>query len=525
MTGLVLVAQDDFDESGNPLVSHEEMGNTVSADNSEFVSSLTSLKKLFILSNSGETMLYLLLSIFQILPTESQIMPVIQNIRDLTLALNSKKTIKSADKERIGGILGIVGCIVILQTHNPFLIPRRSFGSKVLNLSGYPRDEEEESKSPVIEIILSVLKSTFESSPSTFAGPIANVLRLVITKPKDIRKEMSVFIKQAVTKFKAQFVAAKERYEVAPVIEIREQIVMPMMVVENNIFKPFQRYGNEEVMAVCSSPTPRAYLAYKLLPNVVQKPLDLWKKIEASKNAEFIERPEFEELLFNVSDSDVRARLKLVIPKKLERLSDFLKSDTDGIAFLSLFNRLSDITKTSKFRQESVFLNTRIDKSMLRDTAKGLVLELLKELNTEQINSVVTALKTDLTLNMLLLTPSEALKQDMELKAMERETFKMRMRQMSDSERQITKMLLDIGIASFVITNEDREMFAQEYRIPEPVDPDMPEEGYDISRDELDALNPNGPEIPDHGDYGDNADRDVDDYTRVANFDNGEDGF
>ena len=96
---------------------------------------------------------------------------------------------------------------------------------------------------------------------------------------------------------------------------------------------------------------------------------------------------------------------------------------------------------------------------------------------------------------------------------------------MSDSERQITKMLLDIGIASFVITNEDREMFAQEYRIPEPVDPDMPEEGYDISRDELDALNPNGPEIPDHGDYGDNADRDVDDYTRVANFDNGEDGF
>jgi hypothetical protein len=42
------------------------------------------------------------------------------------------------------------------------------------------------------------------------------------------------------------------------------------------------------------------------------------------------------------------------------------------------------------------------------------------------------------------------------------------MRQMDDEQRKATKMLLDIGIASYIITNEDREFFAKEYKYPDP---------------------------------------------------------
>ena len=66
---------------------------------------------------------------------------------------------------------------------------------------------------------------------------------------------------------------------------------------------------------------------------------------------------------------------------------------------------------------------------------------------------------------MMLLTEDEAQKEDLTLRAKERETFKMRMRQMDDTQREITKMLLDIGLAGYIITNEDRELFSQEYRL------------------------------------------------------------
>jgi hypothetical protein len=89
---------------------------------------------------------------------------------------------------------------------------------------------------------------------------------------------------------------------------------------------------------------------------------------------------------------------------------------------------------------------------------------------------------------MLLLTNDEAKKQDIELRTKERETFKQRMRAMDDEQRQTTKMLLDIGIAGFIITNEDREFFAREYKYPDP------EEEYE----KLVQAEPNE-EVPDEG--------------------------
>jgi hypothetical protein len=141
---------------------------------------------------------------------------------------------------------------------------------------------------------------------------------------------------------------------------------------------------------------------------------------------------------------------------------------------------------------------------------------------------------------MILITKEEATKQDSDLRTREREVFKQRMRNMNDTEREATKMLLDIGIAPYIITNEDREIFAKEYRLPDPEteyeraiqeqDTDRPEEGYNAQRDlDEDGAAPvadNGHELPvDGGDYGERRNEPADrDYERQywTNLDEGD---
>jgi hypothetical protein len=134
---------------------------------------------------------------------------------------------------------------------------------------------------------------------------------------------------------------------------------------------------------------------------------------------------------------------------------------------------------------------------------------------------------------MILITKEQATKQDSDLRTREREVFKQRMRNMNDTEREATKMLLDIGIAPYIITNEDREIFAKEYRLPDPeleynkieqeLDGDRPEEGYNASRDVEDdqaAIVDGHEQQVDYGDYGDRREERSDrDYEALAGFD------
>ena len=546
----VLVAQDDFDENGNAVINYDVLSQpTFQGDThvASFTNSLNKLKSAFILENPGEAILYLLLSLLQVLPTESQLLPIVQNIRDLTTVLRSNKKIEKAAKERTEGILGIAGIVVLLQTHNPFLIPRRSFGSKILKLTGFPRDTDDTADSPVLDIVISVLKTTFESSPNTFKGPITTLLRLVISKPKDVRKESVVFLKQAAQKFKAQFMSAKERYEVPVEGLAVEQISLPVLRIDNPITTPSEIVTREESAAMCSIPMPKTYLTGRLPPNIVQEPVELYPAT-ASKYAEYI-TASVDRIPKNViPEADIRRRAGLGFPRglKLDKIEAFIRSDTDGIALLSLLNRILDILsregysvdRITIYRKAATYLHT----NLLRDAAKGLLYELFHELNdTKNKAALLTALQTasqrDLVLSMILITKEQATKQESDLRTREREVFKLRMREMNDTEREVTKMLLDIGIAPYIITNEDREIFAREYRLPDPEaeynaivnseDIDRPEEGYNAERDVEDdqAAIVNGVEQQvDYGDYGDRREEVADrDYERTywTNLDEG----
>jgi hypothetical protein len=535
----VLVAQDDFDENGKVVKSYDVMdvGPAFHGEShaSSFTDSLKDLKKLFLLEFAGESTLYLLISLLQVLPTESQLLPIVQNIRGITAVLKANKKIPPEDKNRIEGVLGIAGAVILLQTHNPFLIPRRSFGSKVLKLTGYPRDTTDGNDSPVLDTIITILKTTIEESPNTFKGPSTTLFRTLIKKPKDVRKETLTYLKQAATKFKVELETAKERYDTTPQLEEVVQVYLPLIPVPKNSFAPFERMGTEEQTGECSIYTPKRMISGKLLPNVRQEPVVLWKDIKITDRADIIQVvPDVAELV-HMSTENIRKGVALGFPKglKLEKIETFLKGD-DGIGFLTLLNRLLDILSNEtfsnnaiqEFRKVSVYLETRMSDSTLRDAARGLVYTLFHAIAKDSnksglLQSISMAVQRDLTLNMILLSREDATKQDIELRATEREVFKKRMRQMNDTERQVTKMLLDIGIASYILTNEDREFFAQEYKYPDPEQEyndevadipasDVPDEGPNAMRDYIDddvPLGETGQELQvDYGDYGDRYD-------------------
>mgnify|MGYP000722069954 CR=1 FL=1 len=177
------------------------------------------------------------------LPKETQLLPIIQMIRDLSGILRKSAKIEKADKERVEGILGLAGMVILLQTHNPFLIPRRSFGSKILKLTGYPRDTDDTKDSPVLDILISIMKSTFELSPSTFKGPSKTLFKAVLVKPKEIRKESLKYIDAFVKKFKAQLIAAKERYDLTPLSQEITNLIDELLKHENSDYEA-KRYNS-----------------------------------------------------------------------------------------------------------------------------------------------------------------------------------------------------------------------------------------------------------------------------------------
>jgi hypothetical protein len=168
----------------------------------------------------------------------------------------------------------------------------------------------------------------------------------------------------------------------------------------------------------------------------------------------------------------------------------------------------------------------------MRDIAKGLFFELLHivKASPPMMRAVSKALESDLTIRMILLSEDVAKKEDFELRAKERNTLKSALRSMTDTEREITQRLLELGIADFIITNVDRERMAREFGYNEPIEEDVnlidvnrPEEGYAAERDYVEngdqpvAADGTLLEV-DRGMYGDRGVRDYDDYTAQSGF-------
>jgi hypothetical protein len=138
-----------------------------------------------------------------------------------------------------------------------------------------------------------------------------------------------------------------------------------------------------------------------------------------------------------------------------------------------------------------------------------------------------------------VLTKAEDAKKSIDtLRAREREEFKARMRRLPDALRETTKLLIDKGIAPYLITKDDREsMLSQLQSELETIDmrageeapqADVPDEGFNAERDigaQGEVPEVDGIELEaDYGDYGDRRARDAEgeEVAMAARYDDNE---
>lgn len=556
----VFVAQDEFTSDGKPVINYEVLEqNSISTENnlSAHTSSLVELKKIFNLEKStAEQILYLLLQLLQILPSESVLLPILQYTRNAEALLRANKKIEEKKREKIEGVFGIVAGVLLLQTHVPFLIPKRTFGIKTFRISGFPRDTDDEKESGTIDSILFVIQSFFKKFSASLKGPITKVVRAILNNPKEIKQLTITFLKQSTSVFRTQLEIAKERYT-APV-ELTEisSFTLPLIRFDKTEFSPEERIGSEELMARCTIPKTNSIITSKVLPSVVQSQLELWNSIVPSKYAKFVAPEEFDVETYSVDQKDIRKRLSIGLTKiiKSDKIDKFLKQPTiDAVSVFTLTSRILDILsqnefdieKAAYFRKLITYLKTKDENpSILRDIAKGVLYELMQVISKDKQKDVYAkaiefAVQRDVVLSMLFFTRDEADRISTAASTKEREFFKSKMRALTDDQREIQKALIDIGMAPYIVKNEDRELFAREYNYPDPeeeynrliaeADLNRPEEGYNDNRDFVeDGVRPQnvfGQEMEtDYGDYGDRYVRPYDDWANTvgdADFDEG----
>jgi hypothetical protein len=541
----VFIAQDEFDSDGHVQINYDTLVTNEFQGESQFSSSLRGIQKMFIPGRTSEDVLYLLLSLLQILPEDKQLLPILQTVREVAESVRKAPKIPQAGKDRVEGILGIIGCIFLLQIHNPFLYPRRS----VSKLTGYPRDSDDPKQSDIVFSIMAVLKAPYESSPNLFKGPVTEIFKEIVNNPKKVKDEAVRLMTPFINKFKTQLEEAKKRYEetVPTEIKTKQLIEMPIIPVSKTQFKTTDISSKEELPSICKTPAPHVFFEGNKSVSVIQDKVKLWDNMTPSNQSKEVIGVSTVPESFKFKEAEIRKMKSGGIPKvfsKIEKLVTFLNSKEDAVAFLTLFNRLLDILSNNKYdikelidyRTKSVYLSS--DKVLTKDIAIGLVYELLEKISKSNalVKVITEAVKRDVVLQMIFLTSEEAVRENEALRTAERETLKKKLRSMNDTSREITKMLLDIGIADFLITNADREFFARQYantktqlEESKEIDGDMPEDGYNDTRDYVEngdvPLGDGGVELQvDYGDYGDRAVRDYGDYENTGVVDDGE-GF
>ena len=521
----VFIAQDEYDDDGHLIISHEKLPvNSFPGDshNSSFTTSLKELQKMFNFSNVGEYIFYLILSILKILPEENQVIPLRDNIRKLTKVIDKNQKLSKTVKNKLNGIIGMTHCIILLQTHTPRLVPARSFGTTSLNFSGYPRDTDNTDNSPILDTLITILKIPAELLTSSLKSPVASFFREILKDPESIRKESISNMKLFVQKFKDILETAKNNYGSTEV----EMTGVPLIIRKKQFLEIGERIGKEETVSECNVPQPKTVIIPKSKPNIVQEKIELQKNITAFPNLIKLDNDFKIPLSVTLTEKDVQNKKKLGIPnefREFTRLNNFLKSNTDFVTYSLFLTRLLDILSINKFsieslkkyRTELVYLNNKINNSLKRDAIIGIIYEVLHEVSrlnikSEFLRNIKDLIDTDLIIKTILTKKEDAEKEVYTLKSKERELFKMRMRQLNDTQREATKFLLDIGISSYIVTNEDRELFQQEYVFPDP------EEEYDnLTQNRGDGfpVDNNGDELEnDRGEHGDKVERANNDY-------------
>ncbi len=450
ISGLDLVNQTEFDEAGFVINQTDTIDDKqVYALDTSFTNDLQKLSSLFVLTHPSDSTLLLILSVLHVLPTAGILEPYIKMGRAFA---NKQFGDKETDQvKKFKGIVGIVMAILLLQTHIPILIPRRSFGSKPVMLSGYPRDSDAPADYSILDSLLMVIRKTFEAFPTSFKGASQQVIRGILNKPSEVKNAIRVLLDKTFLKDKTvQDAMDKARAHVKenPTIEAPNTMIP--------IVYPPKELGTIRGFVKCESERP--IFANPRVAVVVQKAVPLRNGIQASS--------QMREVLYSVSTRVIPAMVpKATIQARLQKkVATKLNIRDPYITNIEIASRIADISKRP-IPVRTVNPSQQIDE--LRDVAKGMVYEALSEVMKDPVmkQEFETLRKRDPALYTLTADYYEEKSGVNKLRAQERLKFVQEMALRSDQEREIMGDLLKIGIAPYIITIKDREAFAKEAEV------------------------------------------------------------
>jgi hypothetical protein len=487
----VYVDQDEYNEDGRLVRHTEALGQTVvgRAEVADYTRDLRSMLPMFVMTDPSDATAYLVLSLLQVLPDPNQVAPIIQFARTMSTAFAKTDTLAT---RRARGVTGITAAAAILQTHLPALTPRRSFGSRPLMLDGYPRDTASSEGFTIADSLVLAIRKTFSAFPTAIQGPSADVIRAINNESKTIRNQIIGFMPRFVKQFQTQFEKAKAEFASRP------PTPEPVNLIPNRL--PPAQMGTITRFAQCSA--FRLTWISKILPLISQPIVPLRPGLSSSPLARKVKSyPSVRAVPATLPTAEISRRLKIAIPARMGI------EPTESWKVNSLL--ISKLSSIAQLPTPIASLDPTASSDLLRDITKGYLREVLAAIgNDPEKRRIFDRMRTeDVTLYSLLASVSSARTETNTLRAKERHAFTDRLRAMTDSDREITKQLLDRGLAPFIVTVSDRDMFAQqlqseigssvdhgeEYEPEGPADPAA--EAYDLAGDDTIIEDDNVPPI------------------------------
>jgi hypothetical protein len=503
VTSQLLEDQEDFSDGGR-VIKHAETLQVNSFKGlgiTDHVKSLSSLKTHFEMARPSDEVFFMLISLLHVVPEIDRVLPILDLGRRIATALKD-----------YAGIAGIAQMILLMQSHIPALVPRRSFGSKPLTLSGYPRDATKPEGYTILDSMVLVLSKTLEAYPTSFKGSSVATMRLVLNAPSKVK----TLVQGVLDSLLRQSLPLRESLEQAKaVIPLEVSIPTSSMIPGNLVVPSKEAFGTIISPPVC--PSTRVYWTSARSPKLRQPEVPLRSGLNhfltQDSNRKLIQESVSERVTpvsLNVKDKKVLERLKM---GKTMAIDDW---HTNTL----LLGRLTDAFAIPTSVRS---VDSTQKKDDLRDITKGYVYELLKEISKDPLTQTKlnTMIKSDVAL-VLLTADLKIAKQTMNtLRAKERITFTDRLRLMTDTEREITKDLIDRGLAPTIITREDRALFAKEMAQTEIVEDPEVGVGRPIDFEEQGEVPITGDMVErgQYGDYSNAANNDGRDYTQPDQFD------
>jgi len=435
------------------------------------LSGLQALRPIFLQDNPSDSIVYLLLTLLQVVPDAKMLQPVLFAGRGYANDMegNDEKTKKAQ------GAVGVATAVILLQAHIPTLVPRRSFGPRPLKLSGYPRDASEPEEFTIVDSLMLVLRKTFEAYPGTFKDASVHAIRWLRTNPGNFKKTTLALIEDLLEEqpvLRTMLDKAKEHVSTMPVLP-PPPTLLPAV-------KPPEKLNTIKAFPDCRAFRP--FWTGPHAPVITQPRLELRAGIQASPQLDVLEAvPSVRSVPVVPSDADIASMFRRGVPARFKKTLDITDDWRTNTAIASRLNMMF------KLGMDIATVDTKMDASKHKNYAKGLVYEALHRIDESPVKRTkfIESLDKDISLYVLTANVQTERRKYNSIRALERKSFTDRMRAMTDIEREITSELVKLGLSAPVVTPADRRLFASQIEAPadiladdgvEPTDDDVARE-------------------------------------------------